>query len=102
MDRSIMLGSTSPTGGVGWSHLDNYGVPQFLDPIQCGHNITALGTLGTPNLAVFSGVDPPLHKGETTYNQLALEVRGLQSCYQEEVLQEGIIQSLKGNATDMF
>ena len=59
------------------------------------------GALGTPCLAVFSGSDPPLPKGEAMYSQWAFEVHSLQSCYQEGVLQEGIIQSLKGNAADM-
>ena len=35
-------------GGVGWPHLDNYRVPQFLDAVHSGHNIMAFGTLGTP------------------------------------------------------
>ena len=55
-------GQSAPTGCVGWPHPDTNGVPQFLDAIQSGHNITALGALGTP-LAIFSGIDPPLPKG---------------------------------------
>ena len=82
-------------------HSKNYGVPQFLEAIQGRQNITVLGALGTPHLAVFNGSDPPLPKGGTTYNQWALEVHSLQSCYQEGVLQEGIICLLKGDATDM-
>ena len=61
-------------GCAGQPHPDNYGVPQFLDAIQSGHNIMAFGPLGTPCLAIFSGVDPPLPKGEATYNQWAFEV----------------------------
>ena len=45
--------------------------------IQSGQNITVLGTLGTPQLAIFSSVDPPLPKGEATFNQWAFEVHGL-------------------------
>ena len=75
-----------PTGCVGQPHPDNCGVHKFLDAIQSGHNVSALGAIGTPCLAMFSGVDPPLSKGEATYDQWAFEVCNLQSCYQEEVL----------------
>ena len=71
---------------MAWPHHDNYRVPQFLEAFQDGQNITALGALGTPHLAVFSGTDPPLPKGETTYDQLAFQAHSLQSHYQEEVL----------------
>ena len=54
-----------------------------------------------PHLAVISGIDPPIPKGEATYNQWAFEVQSLQSHYQEEVLQEVIIWLLKGDTTDM-
>ena len=91
----------APTGCVGWPHPDNYGVPQFLDAIQSGHNIMALRGPGDSCLAVFSGIDPPLPKGEATYNQWAFEVQRLWSHYQEEVLYESIIQLLKGDAADM-
>ena len=41
-------GQLSPIGGAGQPHPDNYGVPQFLDVIQSGHNLSMLGALGTP------------------------------------------------------
>ena len=50
---------------------------------------------------MFSSVDHPLPKGEATYNQWTFEVCSVQSCYQEEVLQVGIIWSLKDEAADM-
>ena len=37
-----------------------------------------------PPLAIFSGVDPPLPKGEATYNQWDFKVQSLQSNYWEE------------------
>ena len=95
-------GQAASMGCVGWPHLENYEVHQFQDAIQSGHNVTVLGALGTPHLAIFRAVDPSLPKGETTYNQWAFKVHSLQSHYQEEVLCEGIIQSLKGDATDMI
>ena len=52
-----------------WPHPDYNGVPQFLEVIQNGQNITALGALWTHHLVLFSGMDPPLPKGEATYNQ---------------------------------
>ena len=94
-------GQVTLTGAVDQSHPENYGVPQFLKAIQNGQNITALGVLGTPHLAVFSGSDLPLAKGEATYNQWAFEVCSLWSHYQERVLWEGISQLLKGDANDM-
>ena len=78
-------------GCVGQPHPEHYRVHQFLDAIQSGHNVLALGALGTLCLAIFSGLHPPLLKGEATYKQWAFEVQTLQSHYQEEVLQEGII-----------
>ena len=60
-----------------------------------------LGALGTPHLAIFSASDPPLAKGEATCNQWAFEVCRLQSPYQEGVLWEGIIWSLKGDVANM-
>ena len=62
-------GKITPMRPVVWAQPDNYGVPQFLEALQNGQNITALGALGTPYLAIFSGVDSPLPKGEATYNQ---------------------------------
>ena len=63
------------------SHPKNYGVPHFLEAIQSGQKIIALGALGTPYLAIFSGSDPPLQKEEAMYNQWAFEVHSLWSCY---------------------
>ena len=94
-------GQVTPTGATDQSPPKNYGVPQFLEAIHSGQNITVLGVLGTPHLAVFSGSDPPLTKWEATYNQWTFEVCSLWSCYQEGVLQEGIIQLLKGEVADM-
>ena len=37
---------------VVWSHPDNYGVPQFLEAIQNGQNLTAFGA---PHITVCSG-----------------------------------------------
>ena len=78
-----------------------YRVPQFCEAIQSRQNITVLGALGTPCLAVFSGTYPLLPRGDATYNQWAFEVHSLQSCCQEGGLQEGIIWSLKVDAADM-
>ena len=55
-------------GYVTWPHPDNYEVPQFLEALQNGQNLTALEALGIPWLALLSGTDPP-PKGESTYNQ---------------------------------
>ena len=71
---------TSPVGAT-WPHSDSYGVPQFLEALQSGQNLTTLWALETPQLAVPSGADPPLPKGESTYNQWAYEVCSLQSHY---------------------
>ena len=84
-----------------WLCSDTYGVPQFLEAIQSGKNITAMGALGTLHLAIFSGIDPSLPNGEVTYNQWTFEVCSLQSHYQEEVLWEGIPLLLKGDAANM-
>ena len=91
----------TPTGATYKSHPKNYRVPQFPEAIQSGQNITVLGALGTPCLTIFSGSDPPLQKEEATYNQWAFEVCSLQSHYEEGVLQEGIMQLLKGDAVDI-
>ena len=64
-------------GHVGWLHPENYGVHQLMDVIQSGQNVSALGALGTPCLTIFSGVDPPLPKGEANYNQWAFKVCSL-------------------------
>ena len=72
----------APTGCEGWPHPDTFKVHQFLDAIQSGHNVSALGALGIPCLATFSGIDPPLPKGEATYNQWAFEVHSLLSHHQ--------------------
>ena len=63
-------------GCVGWHHPDNYGVPQFLDAIQSGHNILTLRALGIPSCHI-SGVDPPLSKGKATYYQWTFQVQSL-------------------------
>ena len=84
--RSVKEWSKNPTGQVAWLQPENYGVPQFLEELQNGQNITPLGAMGNPHLAIFSGTGPPLPKGEATYNQWAFEVCSLQTCYQEEVL----------------
>ena len=94
-------GQPAPTWSMAWPHHDNYWVPQFLDAFQSGQNSMASWALGTSWLAIFSNVDSPLPKGEATYNQWAFEVRSLQSCSLEEVLWDGIIWSLKGNARDI-
>ena len=61
-------GQLSPMGCVGCFHPENYKVHQLLDAIQSGHNVLMLGALGTPHLAIFSGIDPPLSKEEASYN----------------------------------
>ena len=81
-------GKVAPTGVAEQSHPKIYWVPQSLEATQSGQNITMLGALGIPCLAVFSGSDPPLLKGEATYNQWAFEVCSLWSQYQEGVLWE--------------
>ena len=101
MDRPIKAGAGNSLGARVQLHSKHYRVPQFLEVIQNAQNITALGALGTPHLAIFSGVDPPLPKGEATYNQWTFEVHSIESCYQEGVLWEGIIWSLKGHAANM-
>ena len=63
---------------------------QLLDAIQSGQNVLALGALGTPHLVIFSSADPPLPKGEATYNQWAFEVQSLQSHYQQEIFVERV------------
>ena len=60
-----------------WPHPDDYGVSQFLEALQNGQNCITLGALGTPQLAVFSGIDTHLPKGESIYNQWAFEVHNL-------------------------
>ena len=67
-------GHLAPTRCEGWPHPDTYGVHQFLDAIPSGLNFSALGALGTPLLAIFSGVDAPFPKGEASYNQWAFEI----------------------------
>ena len=62
MNRS-RLGQMAHMGCVGWPHPHNYHDPWFLDAIQSGHNIMALGALRIPCLAIFNSVDPPLPKG---------------------------------------
>ena len=84
-------GQITPIGPVAWAQPDNYRALQFLEALQNGQNIAELGSLGTPCLAVFSGTDSLLPKGEATNNQKAFEVHSLQSQHQEEVLLEGII-----------
>ena len=69
--------------------------------LQIGQALTTLGAFGTPQLAVFSDADPPFAKGESMYNQWALELHSLQSHYREGILQEGIIRSLKGDVANM-
>ena len=81
----------TPTGPVVHAQPDDYGVPQFLEALQNRQNVAALGSLGTPHLAVFSGADPPFPKGEATYNQWAFKVCSLQSQYWEDILWDGII-----------
>ena len=70
-------GQITPTGYVAQPHPDNYKVPQFLEALQNGQNITALGALGIPHLDIFSGADPPLPKEEATYNKWSFEVHSL-------------------------
>ena len=60
----------APTGCAGQSHPHNYGVPQFLDVIKSGHNISALGAWGPlplMNLVVyilsFPRERPPITSG---------------------------------------
>ena len=41
-------GQITPMGPVTWAQPDNYRVPQFLEALQKGQNVTALGALETP------------------------------------------------------
>ena len=59
------------------------------------------GTWGLHTLPYLVAWILPFPRGEATYNQWAFEVHSLQSYYQEEVLQEGKLWSLKGDAADM-
>ena len=88
-------------GCMGRLYPENCGIHQLLDAVQHWHNVSALGALGTPCLAIFSDVDPPLLKWEANYIQWAFEVWRLLSCYQEEVLWEGMIQLLKDDTADV-
>ena len=74
----------TPTGPVVWVQTDDYGVPQCLQALQNGQNVAALGALETLHLTRFSSADPPLPKGEVTYNHWAFEVCSLQFWYRKD------------------
>ena len=62
-------GQIAPTGAMDQPHPKNYRLAKFLEAIQSGQNMTAIGTLGTPNWPSLLGSDPSLPKGEATYKQ---------------------------------
>ena len=53
-----------------------------------------------PKISSFSGTDAP-GKGEVSFGQWIFEVEGLKGSYEETLLREGILKSLKGSAADM-
>ena len=57
-------GQITPMRPVTWAQPDNYGVPQFLEVLQNGQSITALGALGTPHLAIFVVQILPFPRGK--------------------------------------
>ena len=56
--------------------------------------------LGTPRINTFSG-EAMLGKTEVSFEQWYHEVQCIKDHYQESVVQESIVQSLKGTAADM-
>ena len=88
-------------GPMAWAQPNNNGDPPFLEAFQNGQNVTAFGALGTPCLAIFRWYGFPSFQGEATYNQWAFKVCSFKPWYQEEVLQQGIIQSLKSDTANM-